>query len=314
MWRSTLEVVATVVPYLSFWVLACLAFPVSPLLCFALIVPGAFFLVRMFLLQHDCGHGTLYKKRSTNDALGRVLGVFTLTPYDAWKRSHAIHHASSGNLDERGTGDIKTLTVQEYRELSWWGQLQYRVYRNPLILFVLGPLYLFGLQHRLPLHMLKGGSVREWASVIGTNIALVVLYTVLIWTVGLERFLWVQLPMVAIAASIGVWLFYIQHQFEETFWQPDEDWDQHDAALYGSSHYALPGILPWLTAHIGVHHVHHLYSRIPFYHLPKVLKDFPELAEVRRITLWESLKCINLRLWDEDAKRLVSFSEARMAV
>jgi omega-6 fatty acid desaturase (delta-12 desaturase) len=309
--RSIFEVVITLVPFLALWVAAWAALSVGYWLTLIIAVPAAFFLVRLFLIQHDCGHGAMFKKRLTNDWVGRAMGVLTLTPYDAWKRSHAIHHASHGNLDERGTGDIDTLTVREYRALSPWRRLVYRLYRNPIILFGIGPTLLFVVQHRLPYSMLKGADWRSWVSVIGTNVGLVALGGLVIWLVGWKAFLAIQLPIVAVGSSIGVWLFYIQHQFEDTFWADNPDWNVHEAALQGSSHYDLPGILPWLTANIGVHHVHHLYSRIPYYRLPQVLRDFPELAQVHRITLWESFKCVRLRLWDENERRLVSFAEAR---
>lgn len=309
--RSTFEVLVTLVPFVALWAAAWAALSVGYWLTLVLTVPAAFFLVRLFLIQHDCGHGALFKKRLTNDWIGRAMGVLTLTPYDAWKRSHAIHHASSGNLDERGVGDINTLTVREYRALSPLRRLGYRIYRNPFVMFAVGPMLLFVVQHRFPVSMLRGADWRSWASVIGTNVALVALGGLVIWLVGWKAFLAVQLPIVAIGSSVGVWLFYIQHQFEDTFWAEDREWNVHEAALHGSSHYDLPGFLPWLTANIGVHHVHHLYSRIPYYRLPQVLRDFPELANVHRITLWESFKCVKLRLWDEKEHRLISFAEER---
>lgn len=309
--RSTFEILVTLVPFVALWAAAWAALSVGYWLTLLLAVPAAFFLVRLFLIQHDCGHGALFRKRHTNDWLGRLIGVLTLTPYDAWRRSHAIHHASSGNLDERGVGDIDTLTVREYRALPAWRRLAYRIYRNPIVLFGIGPTLLFVVQHRLPVSMLRGADWRSWASVIGTNIALVAAGALLVWLVGWKAFLAVHAPIVVVGSSVGVWLFYIQHQFEDTFWAANPDWNVHEAALFGSSHYDLPGFLPWLTANIGVHHVHHLYSRIPYYRLPQVLRDFPELGDVHRITLWESFKCVKLRLWDESRHRLVSFAEAR---
>ncbi len=297
--RSIFEVVITLLPFVALWAAAWAALSVGYWLTLLIAVPAAFFLVRLFLIQHDCGHGALFKKKRTNDWVGRAMGVLTLTPYDAWKRSHAIHHASHGNLDARGVGDIDTLTVREYQALSPLRRFLYRAYRNPLVMFGVGPTLLFVLQHRAPVSMLRGADWRSWASVIGTNVGLLVLCGVMIWLVGWQAFLAVQLPIVAIASSVGVWLFYIQHQFEDAFWAENQEWNVHEAALHGSSHYDLPGFLPWLTANIGVHHVHHLYSRIPYYRLPHVLRDFPELADVHRITLWESFKCVKLRLWDE---------------
>lgn len=273
-----------------------------------LAVPAAGFLVRLFMIQHDCGHGTLFRKRSTNDWVGRVIGPLTLTPYDFWRRSHNIHHASSGNLDLRGIGDIETLTVREYLALPRWQRLRYRLYRHPLVMFGLGPAYLFLLQHRLPVGLMRKGW-QPWISAMVTNLAIAALAVVMIWLVGLGPFLLVHLPIVLLAASIGVWLFYVQHQFEETSWSQGAAWNAHEAALHGSSHYDLPLVLRWFTANIGVHHVHHLCSRIPFYRLSQVLRDHPQLATIGRMTLGESFACVRLVLWDEQRRRLIAFKE-----
>lgn len=311
--RSVFELFITLVPFLVLWTAAWAALDVGYWLTLLIAVPAAFFLVRLFLIQHDCGHGALFRKKRTNDWVGRTMGVLTLTPYDAWRRAHATHHATHGSLDDRGTGDIDTLTVREYAALSRWQRFLYRLYRHPFVLFGIGPTILFVVQHRLPIKMLRDGDRGTWISVMGTNAALAVLAGGVIWLVGWKAFVAVELPIVAIASSLGVWLFYIQHQFEDTIWAEKPEWNVHEAALHGSSHYDLPGFLPWLTAHIGVHHVHHLYSRIPYYNLPKVLRDFPELADVHRITLWESFKCVKLRLWDEQQRRLVALSDVAVA-
>jgi omega-6 fatty acid desaturase (delta-12 desaturase) len=228
--------------------------------CLLLAVPAAGFLVRLFMIQHDCGHGAFFHHRLANDWVGRVISVLTLTPYDFWRRTHAIHHASSGNLDRRGIGDIDTLTVQEYLALSRCGRLRYRLYRHPIVMFGLGPAYLFILRHRLPIGVMCGGW-QPLLSTMATNAAIAALVAIVIWFVGVGPFLLVHLPIVFLAASIGVWLFYVQHQFEDTFWAEDWAWNLHAAALHGSSHYDLPGILRWFTANIGVHHIHHLCSR-----------------------------------------------------
>ena len=240
---------------------------------------------------------------------GRAIGVITLTPYDVWRRSHAIHHASSGNLAKRGVGDIDTLTVREYNELSALQKLRYRVYSSPLVLFGIGPAYLFLLQNRLPFGFMREG--RYWLSAMATNAAIALFATTMIWLVGVKPFFLVHLPIVMLASSIGVWLFYIQHQFEDTSWDREPTWNVHDAALLGSSHYALPQPLRWLTANIGVHHMHHLYSRIPYYRLSQVLRDYPELGMCSKITIMDSFRCLKLKLWDENRRRLVSFREAR---
>ncbi len=245
-----------------------------------------------------------------NDWIGRVIGVLTLTPYDFWRRTHAIHHATSGNLERRGIGDVDTLTVNEYLARSKWGRLRYRLYRHPIVMFGLGPAYLFILQYRLPFGLV-GAGWKPWLSTMGTNLAIAILVAAVIWFMGVREFLLIELPITLLGASIGVWLFYVQHQFEDTVWAHDESWNQHEAALHGSSHYELPGILRWFTANIGVHHVHHLCSRIPYYRLPRVLRDHPELAAAGRLTLIESLKCVRLVLWDESRGRLVSFRDVR---
>ena len=309
--RSVLELIVTGVPFVMLWVLAWQALSISYFLTLLIAVPAAFFLVRLFLIQHDCGHGSFFGKKNIDDWVGRVLGVFTLTPYDVWRRSHAIHHGSSGNLDKRGIGDIDTLTIEEYNKLSFWRRLGYRMYRNPIVMFVIGPAILFLLQHRLPLGLMRSGAI-YWISAMGTNLAIALGVVLMIYLVGAGAFFMVHLPITLLAASIGVWLFYVQHQFEDTFWAEEDGWQVHDAALHGSSHYDLPAPLPWLTAHIGVHHVHHLYSRIPFYRVPEVLRDHPELGQVRRMTLMQSFSCVRLRLWDARQRRLVTFEEARL--
>jgi acyl-lipid omega-6 desaturase (Delta-12 desaturase) len=236
--------------------------------------------------------------------------VLTLTPYDFWRRKHAIHHSTSGNLDRRGIGDIDTLTVHEYLARPRWGRVGYRVYRHPLVMFGLGPAYLFVLQHRLPVGLMRGGW-QAWLSTSATNVAIAALVATMIWLVGIGPFLLVHLPIVLLAASAGVWLFYVQHQFEHTVWAHDQAWDLQEVALHGSSHYALPNVLRWFTANIGIHHLHHLCSRIPYYRLPLVLRDYPDLDGIGRLTLLESLRCVRLVLWDEGRKRLVSFRELR---
>ena len=241
---------------------------------------------------------------------GRVIGVLTLTPYDFWRRTHALHHATSGNLDRRGFGDIDTLTVGEYLSLSRWARLRYRFYRHPLVMFGLGPAYLFFLQHRLPVGLMRAGW-QPWLSAMATNLSIVLVAAIVIWAIGFGPFLLVQVPVMLISASLGVWLFYVQHQFEDTFWAADKAWNLHDAALRGSSHYDLPIVLRWFTANIGVHHVHHLCSRIPFYRLPRALRRHPELAKIGRLTLVQSILCVRLVLWDEAARRLISFRELR---
>ncbi len=235
--------------------------------------------------------------------------MLTLTPYDVWRRTHSIHHSTHGNLGKRGMGDIHTMTVAEYRASGRWGQFMYRLYRHPITLFGFGPGYLFFLQNRIPYGLM--GQARYWISAMGTNLTIVLALAAIWYFGGLMPLLLIFVPATLIAATAGLWLFYVQHQFEATTWEDDSNWQLHDAALHGSSHYVLPPVLQWLSANIGIHHVHHLYSRIPFYRLPQVLRDHAELAEGNRMTIRESLANARLHLWDEDAKRLVSFSQAR---
>jgi omega-6 fatty acid desaturase (delta-12 desaturase) len=308
--RSIFEIAVTLVPFVALWALAWAAVHFGYwVLTLFLAVPAAGFLVRLFMIQHDCGHGSFFRYRLANDWVGRFLGVLTLTPYDDWRRAHAMHHANSGHLDRRGIGDINTLTVREFQALSVWGQLCYRLYRNPLVMFGFGAAYQFFLRHRLPIGSFRGW--RAWNSAMATNLAIAIAAAALIWIIGIGPFLLVQLPIGFVAGSVGVWLFYVQHQFEDTFWAHGREWDFHEASLRGSSYYDLPGILRWFTANIGVHHVHHLCSRIPYYRLPQTLRDNPNLRSMGRLTLLESFRCVRLVLWDEGRGRLVSFRDVR---
>jgi len=308
--RSVVELLITIVPFALLWLMMWFALQIGYGLYLVLAVPAAGFLVRLFMIQHDCGHGAFFRHRLANDWVGRALSVLTLTPYDFWRRTHAVHHATSGNLDRRGMGDIDTLTVGEYRSLSRWGRMRYRIYRHPLVMFGIGPAYLFFLQYRLPIGLMRAGW-RPWLSTMVTNLAILLLASIGILIVGVVPFLLVHLPIMLIGASLGVWLFYVQHQFEDTFWAHDRVWSMHEAALHGSSFYDLPFILRWFTANIGMHHVHHLCSRIPFYRLPRALRHHPDLANIGRLTLGQSLSCVRLVLWDEAARRLISLRELR---
>lgn len=307
--RSTFELAVSLGAFVGLWALAWWALSVSYWLALAIAVLNAGFLLRLFVIQHDCGHASLYRNRSLGDWIGRALGVLTLTPYDVWRRIHSIHHSSSGNLDKRGMGDIPTLTVREYFAMSRVGRFFYRLYRHPLVLLGVSPAYLFLLQNRLPVGLMRAGW-KYWTSAMATNAAIALAIGLIVWFGGLMPVLLILLPTSLVAATAGMWLFYVQHQFEETSWEKDEDWQLHDAALSGSSHYVLPGVLRWMSANIGIHHVHHLYSRIPFYRLPEVLRDHPELDQAQRLTIRESLSCLRLHLWDETQRRLLPFSQA----
>jgi omega-6 fatty acid desaturase (delta-12 desaturase) len=308
--RSVFELAITLLPFALLWALAWAALSVSYLLAFAIAAVNGLFLVRIFIIQHDCGHASYFNNRVLQDWVGRCLGVLTLTPYDVWRRTHAIHHSHHGNLDQRGIGDVMTLTVAEYRARGWFGRVMYRLYRHPLVLFVLGPSYMFILHNRLPVGLMNQGW-RFWLSAMGTNAVIGIFVGLIVWLGGLMPLLLIYLPTSVIAATVGVWLFYVQHQFEETHWSKTDDWQVHHAALEGSSHYVLPQPLRWLSGNIGIHHVHHLYARIPFYRLPEVIRDHKELAEAQRLTIRESLASVRLHLWDEASQRLISFRELR---
>jgi omega-6 fatty acid desaturase (delta-12 desaturase) len=307
--RSIFELVVTAAALVALWTAMWWALKVSYLLCLALAIPAGGFLVRLFVIQHDCGHGAFFRHRILNDTIGRALGVITLTPYDVWKNAHAIHHATSGNLERRGVGDITTMTVREYAEATPGARLRYRLYRHPIVMFGIGPAYLFLLQHRLPTGFMRSGA-KPWISAMATNAFIAAAVAGLMWAVGVVPFLLVHLPIAVIGGSIGVWLFYVQHQFENTVWADNRSWDLPDAALYGSSYYKLPVWLRWLTASIGLHHVHHLCSRVPFYRLQEVMRDNPELSTVRPLTVAQSFGCVRLTLWDEGRQKLVSFRDA----
>lgn len=307
--RSAFELAVTAIPFVVLWVLSWLSVHYEFWWGLALTIPAAGFLLRLFMIQHDCGHGAFFAHRHTDDWIGRAIGVLTLTPYDYWRRTHAEHHASAGNLDKRGVGEITTLTVAEYQALPRWRRIAYRLYRHPIVMFGLGPIWVFLLKQRLPFGLMRDG-VAPWASTMATNLAIAAAVATLSWLIGFWSFLIVHLPIVLMGGAAGIWLFYVQHQFEETHWAQGDDWEFQKSALHGSSHYDLPEPLKWLTGNIGIHHVHHLSSRVPCYRLPEVLRDHPALAKVGRISLLQSFGCVKLALWDETRRRLVSFREA----
>ena len=310
--RSSFELAVTLGPFIALWALAWWSLSISAWLTLAISLCNSAFLLRLFAIQHDCGHGAFFHSRAVRDWLGRAIGVLTLTPYDVWRRSHSVHHSSSGNLGRRGMGDIHMLTVAEYRSLTPLKRLGYRLYRHPIVLFGLGPGYLFFLQNRLPLGLMS--KAKYWISAMCTNVAILAALALILYFGGVMPILLIFLPSTLLAATAGLWLFYVQHQFDTTHWEAEEDWDLHDAALHGSSHYVLPPVLQWLSANIGIHHVHHLYSRIPFYRLPEVLRDYSVLADGNRMTIRESIANARLHLWDENSKKLLSFSQAEKTV
>jgi omega-6 fatty acid desaturase (delta-12 desaturase) len=309
--RGVLELAISAAPFALGWYGMYWALSHGQIWLYALLLlPTSGLLVRLFLIQHDCGHNAFFPNRKANDWVGRFISILTLTPYDHWRRAHAIHHATSGNLGRRGVGDVDTLTVAEYLARAPWERLRYRAYRHPVVMFGIGPAYLFVFQNRWPAGFTHDGW-QPWASTMATNAACAVAAALLIWNIGLGPFLLVQAPVLLLGAVFGVWLFYVQHQFERTYWEKSDSWNVHQASLHGSSHYDLPPVLRWFTANIGVHHVHHLSSRIPYYRLPEVLRDYPQMRNLGRLTLWQSLRCVRLVLWDEASQRLISFKELR---
>ncbi|WP_421846650.1 fatty acid desaturase [Novosphingobium sp.] len=307
--RSGWELAITLIPFLALFALIAVAVNAGYWLALAATPLAGLFLLRLFIIQHDCGHGAFLRKRASNDWVGRALGVLTLTPYDCWRRSHAMHHAGTGNLEARGYGDVDMLTVREYRQRTWLGRLGYRFYRHPLVLLGLGPAYLFLLRHRLPIGLMKEGWI-YWASAMATNLVTALLLALPFYFFGLGVTALVFFPVLLSAASLGVWLFYVQHQFPEAYWKQRADWSFYEAALHGSSYLELPRILGWFTGYIGIHHVHHLSSQIPFYRLPEVLEKHPRLRELNRFTALDACGTLRLALWDENRREMVSFREA----
>jgi acyl-lipid omega-6 desaturase (Delta-12 desaturase) len=308
--RAALGIVTSVVPYLVLSVAMYRALGVSYVLVLALAVPTAGFLVRTFIVFHDCAHGSFLPSRRANAWLGVALGLLLYSPFVRWRHDHAVHHASSGDLDRRGVGDIRTLTVAEYVALPRRGRLGYRVTRNPLVMFALGPIVAMMIGPRI---VARGARPRMRRSVIMTDIALAVLVGVICLLTGWREYLLVFIPPALLAGSAGIWLFYVQHQFEGAYWQRTEDWTYPDAALRGSSHLKLPRVLRFFTGNIGLHHVHHLNARIPNYNLQFAHDENPIFHDVPTLSLWDGLRAVRLKLWDEDRRRLVSFTEARPA-
>jgi omega-6 fatty acid desaturase (delta-12 desaturase) len=306
--RSLWQIVNSLVPFLALWYLAYRMLAVSYWLTLGAAVLAAGFLVRIFIIFHDCGHGSFFRSRAANDTIGFLTGILTLTPYFDWRHEHNLHHATAGDLDRRGRGDVWTMTVAEYRAASFWQRLGYRLYRNPLVMFGIGPLYVFLLKQRLPR---PGSGTRERMSVHVTNLALAVILAALALTIGLKAVLLVHLPILVISGAAGVWLFYVQHQFEGVYWQRGEQRDYVEVALKGSSLFALPRVLQWFSGNIGFHHIHHLSPRIPNYRLETCYREQPLFQSVDRITLLSSFRTLRLRLYDEASRRLVGFRALR---
>lgn len=300
------QIATTALPFIALSVAMYFSLSAGYWLTLLLAVPLAGFALRFFVIQHDCGHGSFFPSKRANDITGRIISVLTITPYAYWRRLHALHHASSGNLDRRGFGDINTLTTDEYRALTPAGRLAYRVYRHPVFLLAVGGPVHFLLLQRLPLTLRQ--PVREmWSSVMLHNLAMLAVYGTLLAFLGWQNFMVMVLPVLVAAAAMGVWLFYVQHQFEHTSWDKNGQWDRNSGALNGSSYYVLPPVLAWFTGNIGIHHIHHLCSHIPNYRLQECLDAMPELKSINRLTIAESLKTARLALWDPAQRKLVGF-------
>ncbi len=308
-WRSIWQIINSFVPFFLLYYLMyrSLSFSYGSYgLVLLLALPAAGLLMRIFIIQHDCGHGSFFRSSRANGIVGTICGVLTLTPYHQWRHEHAIHHATSGDLERRGVGDVATLTVKEYLALSRWGRFCYRFYRHPLTLLLIGPQYVFMLRHRL---VGKTSRRRERNSVYLTNAMLLAVFLSLGLTIGFKNLFLIWLPVQTISGAIGVWLFYVQHQYENTYWQRGDEWDYGTAALMGSSYYKLPRVLQWFSGNIGLHHVHHLSPKIPNYKLQRCHEENALFQEATVIRFWESLKAGSLRLWDEERQKLVGFGQ-----
>jgi acyl-lipid omega-6 desaturase (Delta-12 desaturase) len=303
-----LDIITSVVPYLALSVLMYFALDVSWLLALALVLPAAGFLVRTFVVFHDCAHGALLPSKRANRYVGRFAGLLVLSPFARWRHDHAVHHASSGDLDRRGVGDIITLTVGEYWARPWSGRLAYRLIRNPVVMFGLGPIIAMIIGPRIAT---RSQRPRLRHSVLATDVALVIVIGALCWLIGWQRFLVIWAPAAMIAGSVGIWLFYVQHQFEDAYWQDAADWNYSDAALRGSSYLKLPKLLQYFTGNIGLHHVHHLNARIPNYNLQRAHDENAVFQQVPVLSIWDGLASVRLKLWDEELGKLVTFPEAK---
>jgi omega-6 fatty acid desaturase (delta-12 desaturase) len=303
---SIIQIINTLGPLLLLWYGAYLSFSISYWLTFPILVLTAGFVVRTFILFHDCCHQSFFKSRIANDIVGTITGLLTLVPYQQWKNTHNIHHATSGNLDKRGTGDMWLLTVDEYVASPLWRRIYYRIYRNPFVFLGFGPIGVFMIEYRFNR---KGAKRKEKINTYVTNVSIVALYTFLAWLIGWKTFVLIQAPILFIASLLGIWLFYVQHQFEDAYFKKENDWSYLQAAIEGSTYYKLPKVLQWITGNIGFHHVHHLSPRVPNYNLEKVHNAMDDLQKAPTVTIRTSLKSLKYRLWDEENKMLISFKE-----
>jgi omega-6 fatty acid desaturase (delta-12 desaturase) len=306
--RSYLDLLTSVVPYLALSALMYFSIAVSPWLTLALAVPSAGFLLRTYIVFHDCTHGAFLPTKRANTWVGTTLGLLVLAPFVRWRHDHAVHHATAGDLDRRGVGDILTLTVAEYRARPWRARLAYRLLRSPIVMFGIGPVFAMMVGPRI---VAKNARPRMRRSVLGTDVALAAIVGALCWAIGWRDFLLVWAPASMLAGSVGIWLFYVQHQFEDVYWQRADDWSYCDAALRGSSYLKLPKLLQFFTGNIGLHHVHHLNARIPNYNLQRAHDENPFFHDVPTLSLWDGLSAVRLKLLDERRGRMVTFTQAR---
>ena len=302
-WRSIWQIINTLVPYIGLFALMFWSVSVSYWLTLLLSIPTAGFMVRTFIIFHDCGHGSFFKSKRANLIVGIITGILVYTPWQLWWHEHNVHHANAGNLDKRGIGDVDTWTVEEYLAAPFWKKFWYRIMRHPLVMFSIGAMIVFAVVKRFPL---ASHGKKERASIWWTNLALLVLISGLMTLVGWKTFLIVQLPILLFGTSAGGWMFYVQHNYESVYWERQENWDFYKAAMDGSSLYELPAILQWFTGNIGFHHIHHLGSRIPNYKLQQCFEENP-LFQVKSLNMWTSLKTLRLRLWDEAAQKMVGW-------
>jgi omega-6 fatty acid desaturase (delta-12 desaturase) len=306
--RGLLDLATSVVPYVVLTVAMYVLAPVSWLLVVALAIPAAGFLVRTFIVFHDCGHGSFFPNRRANNWVGIACALLVYTPYHSWRHEHAVHHATAGDLDQRGMGDVDTLTVAEYKQLSWSGRLGYRLMRNPFVMLVIGPLWALLLEPRL---IPSWARKRFWAKILATDVALVAAIGLLCLFLGWQAVLLVQLPTAMIAGAVGIWLFYVQHQFEDVYWDRHDAWKHPDSALRGSSHLKLPKVLQFFSGNIGLHHVHHMNPRIPNYNLQRAHDENPVFHNVPTLSLLDGIRALRLKLYDERLGRMVGFAAAR---
>ncbi len=308
--KSIWQICNSVIPYIFMWYLMYRSLQYSYWITLLLSIVASGFLIRIFIIFHDCGHRSFFKTKTANETVGKIMGILAFTPFYKWHHQHAVHHATSANLDKRGIGDVWTMTVDEYRNSSKWRRFVYRLFRNPFFMFTFGPLLVVMFQNRVAKHNLT--SKEKW-NVYFTNLIIILMTILISLIIGFKAYLLIQLPVILISHSIGIWLFYIQHQFNDVNWEREMEWDYKTAAIRGSSFLKLPVILKWFTGNIGYHHVHHLSSKIPNYNLEKCHNENDIFKEVTPIILFSTFKMLKLRLWDEAAHRMISFKNLSLS-